>query len=83
MTFRRVGTALVCLLALSATAWADDDDEPPPQQPPPKNPPPATPAKPDPSTLLDTPRVLDCDGWRYPLYYNPATGGYFYYPVAR
>ncbi len=23
------------------------------------------------------------DGWRYPLYYNPATAGYFYYPVAR
>ena len=23
------------------------------------------------------------DGWRYPLYCNPATGGYFYYPVAR
>jgi hypothetical protein len=63
MTFRRVGTALVCLLALSAPAWADDEDEPP-QQPPPK---PTQPAKPDPSTLLDTPRVLDCDGWRYPL----------------
>jgi len=23
------------------------------------------------------------DGYRYPLYYNPATGSYFYYPVAR
>ncbi len=23
------------------------------------------------------------DGYRYPLYYNPATAGYFYYPVAR
>ena len=23
------------------------------------------------------------DGYRYPLYYNPATGTYFYYPVAR
>jgi hypothetical protein len=23
------------------------------------------------------------DGYRYPLYYNPATGGYFYYPVTR
>lgn len=23
------------------------------------------------------------DGWRYPLYYNPATATYFYYPVAR
>jgi hypothetical protein len=21
------------------------------------------------------------DGYRYPRYYNPATGGYFYYPV--
>jgi hypothetical protein len=23
------------------------------------------------------------DGYRYPLYYNPANGQYFYYPVAR
>jgi hypothetical protein len=23
------------------------------------------------------------DGYRYPLYYNPATAGYVYYPVAR
>jgi hypothetical protein len=23
------------------------------------------------------------DGYRYPLYYNPATGAYFYYPVRR
>jgi hypothetical protein len=23
------------------------------------------------------------DGYRYPLYYNPATGTYFYYPVRR
>jgi len=23
------------------------------------------------------------DGYRYPLYYNPATGGYVYYPVRR
>jgi len=23
------------------------------------------------------------DGYRYPLYYNPATASYFYYPVAR
>ncbi len=23
------------------------------------------------------------DGYRYPLYYNPATRGYFYYPVRR
>ncbi len=23
------------------------------------------------------------DGYRYPLYYNPATGGYFYYPVQK
>ena len=23
------------------------------------------------------------DGYRYPLYYNPATGTYIYYPVAR
>jgi hypothetical protein len=23
------------------------------------------------------------DGYRYPLYYNPATGTYFYYPVSR
>jgi hypothetical protein len=23
------------------------------------------------------------DGYRYPLYYNPATGSYLYYPVAR
>jgi len=23
------------------------------------------------------------DGYSYPLYYNPATGGYFYYPAAR
>jgi hypothetical protein len=23
------------------------------------------------------------DGFRYPLYYNPATGQYFYYPSAR
>jgi hypothetical protein len=23
------------------------------------------------------------DGYRYPLYYNPATGTYFYYPVTR
>ena len=23
------------------------------------------------------------DGYRYPLYYNPATGGYVYYPVQR
>jgi hypothetical protein len=22
------------------------------------------------------------DGYRYPLYYNPATGGYIYYPSA-
>lgn len=67
MTFRRVGTAFVCLLAATATAWADDDDPEQPPQPPPKNPPPATPAKPDPSTLLDMPTVLDCDGWQYAL----------------
>ena len=23
------------------------------------------------------------DGYRYPLYYNPATASYIYYPVAR
>ena len=23
------------------------------------------------------------DGYRYPLYFNPATGAFFYYPVAR
>jgi len=32
---------------------------------------------------LTTRTYVPGDGYRYPLYYNPATAAYFYYPVPR
>ena len=46
--------------------------------------PPVTYTTPTPSQPYLTDQTYEPgDGYRYPLYYNPATGAYFYYPVAR
>lgn len=44
---------------------------------------PARPARPVATPYLTTRTYEPGDGYRYPLYYNPARGTYFYYPVGR